>query len=152
MAQEPTTEERLLGAAAHLLLFMGLWVVGPLVLYFWHKERSTFVAFHAVQATLTALSTLVVASTLGIVYLVGIITTTLAFDRAGYRDYAGLAMLAFVLAVLVLAALPTLWGLYAAWKAFHGECWKIPILGRLARRLVPEPSDEQPSDEQPSAM
>jgi hypothetical protein len=50
-ALQPSTEERLLAAAAHLTLFMGFWIVGPLVLYFWQKERSRFVAFHAVQAT-----------------------------------------------------------------------------------------------------
>lgn len=141
-APAPSTEERLLGAASHLLLFMGFWVIGPMVLYFWQKERSQFVAFHAVQATLTAVLMLLVGSTIGIVFFVGAIATSVVIDQAGGRDFIGLGILLFMLVVMLLAALPTLWALYAAWKAYHGECWRIPIIGRLARRLVPEQATE----------
>jgi uncharacterized membrane protein len=40
--------------------------------------------------------------------------------------------------VVIVEVLPTLWAIYAAWKAYHGEAWRVPIVGRVAARLVPE--------------
>ena len=145
---EPGAEERLLAAAAHLSLFMGLWVIGPIAIYFWQKERSAFVAFHAMQATLTALLMVVVSSTIGIAYLVGVLATSVVIDQLGHEDAIGIGLLLLLLVVLVVAVLPTLWGLYAAWKAYHGVCWRIPLVGRVARRLVPSP--EEPAAQEPS--
>ncbi len=135
----PSSEERVLAAASHLLLFMGVWVIGPLVIYFWQKDRSRFVAFHAVQATLTALA-MIAVSMLGLVGYLVFVVAGVALGAAGAPVAAGIVMVAAVVAVMLLALLPSLLALWAAWRAYHGERYAIPIIGRVAGRLIEEHS------------
>src|SRR5580658_1749990 len=51
-ARMPAQEDRLLAAAAHLSLFTGLWLVGPIAIYVIKRKDSHFAAFHGLQAAI----------------------------------------------------------------------------------------------------
>ena len=47
-----TQEERLLAAAGYLGYFTGFWLVVPIVIYVFYRDKSRFVAHHALRAAL----------------------------------------------------------------------------------------------------
>src|ERR1700689_5847212 len=48
----PAQDDRLLAAVAHLSLFTGLWLVGPVAVYAIKRKESHFAAFHGLQAAI----------------------------------------------------------------------------------------------------
>lgn len=130
-AVEPQ-ENRLLAAVAHLACFAGFWFVGPIALYVLKRRESRFVAFHALQAVL-------VQALFGLVMTVGFVGFLVLFALVGSGKHDGLAAATFALplgglalGVLGLVAVHLL----AAFRAWRGEGWSIPLVGRIAMAIL----------------
>jgi uncharacterized membrane protein len=135
----PSSEDRIVAAVSYLSWFVGMYLIVPVAVFFWARERSRFVTYHAIQAAVLALLMAVAAG----VAAVGYFFVVMAGAMIGVAVGAELAFLlgaaAFVLLVLVLPAIATL---YSAWCAFHGDTWRIPLIGRIADRVLAA-SDER---------
>jgi uncharacterized Tic20 family protein len=145
----PSVQEKNLAALAHgsvLLTFLVAVVSGglgsvvtvlvPLFMWLWYRDRSPYVAFHALQATLfqvAGLATIFVASVvLGtFLALAWVVTGLLSLVLVGLV----LIPIAIILSVLVggiLLALPLVslgYGLLAAWEVYNGNPFYYRWLG-----------------------
>jgi uncharacterized Tic20 family protein len=111
-------DEKLWGMLAHLLALLGYVVVvgeyiAPLVIYLVYKDRSRFVAFHALLALAVSVALMLFSIvTLGCGILL-----------------AAPLMIALAIAVLVYAII-------AAIQANNGVWYELPIVGRWARNTL----------------
>jgi uncharacterized Tic20 family protein len=118
----PDSDERLWAMLAHLAGILGyLGGIGqyvvPLVIYLTYKERSTFVAFHALQSLYFQLGVLAA----GFAVLVIALVTCVG------------GLLALPLSIGALA-----YAIVAAIRANHGEWFEYWLVGPWARRQVIE--------------
>jgi uncharacterized Tic20 family protein len=118
-------DEKLWGMLAHLLTLLGYIVtlgqyIAPLVIYLVYKDRSQFVAFHALQALFFQLLALAVAIAL---VLFSIVTLGLG------------VLLAVPLAIALAIAVPV-YTIIAAIQANNGVWYELPIVGRWARNTL----------------
>jgi uncharacterized Tic20 family protein len=118
-------DEKLWGMLAHLLTLLGYVVVvgeyiAPLVIYLVYKDRSRFVAFHALQALFFQLLALAVGVAL---VLFSVVTLGCGILLA--------APLAIALAIAVLV-----YTIIAAIQANNGVWYELPIVGRWARNTL----------------
>jgi uncharacterized Tic20 family protein len=120
-----SADEKLWGMLAHLLTLLGYVVVvgeyiAPLVIYLVYKDRSQFVAFHALQALFFQLLALAVVIAL---VLFSIVTLGCGILLA--------APLTIALAIAVLV-----YTIIAAIQANNGVWYELPIVGRWARNTL----------------
>jgi len=118
-------DEKLWGMLAHLLTLLGYIVmlgqyIAPLVIYLVYKDRSQFVAFHALQAIFFQLLALAVSVAL---ILFSIVTLGLG------------VLLAVPLAIALAIAVPV-YTIIAAIQANNGVWYELPIVGRWARNTL----------------
>lgn len=116
-------EERLWAMLAHLLALLGyvVWVgayVAPLVVYLVYKDKSRFVAFHALQSLFFQLALLVV----------GAICVLLALTIV-------LACIA-VPAIALISIGALVYIIVAAIRAYNGELFEYWLVGKWARQIV----------------
>jgi uncharacterized Tic20 family protein len=114
-------DERLYACLTHIApiilsaLSMGIaCFIAPLVVYLVYKDKSKFVAFHALQALYFQLAVLVIA----------LLCIPLCFILIGFA-----LLIVLVLADLVLPILGCI-------GANNGELWEYPVVGAMARRTV----------------
>lgn len=113
MTERPETDQRIAAALAHALCLSGFWVVAPFIVWLVYRDRSDYVAFHAIQA--------------------------MSFQAVLFLVTAGLAALAFVTcglsAVLVpiTAVLGGLMALFMAFSALSGDDRGYPLLEDVGR-------------------
>jgi uncharacterized Tic20 family protein len=120
-----SADEKLWGMLAHLLTLLGYIVmlgqyIAPLVIYLVYKDRSQFVAFHALQALFFQLLALAVSVAL---ILFSVITLGLG------------VLLAVPLAIALAIAVPV-YTIIAAIQANNGVWYELPIVGRWARNTL----------------
>jgi uncharacterized Tic20 family protein len=120
-----SADEKLWGMLAHLLTLLGYVVVvgeyiAPLVIYLVYKDRSQFVAFHALQALFFQLLALAVTIAL---MLFSVVTLGCGILLAAPLE------IALAIAVLVYAII-------AAIQANNGVWYELPIVGRWARNTL----------------
>lgn len=123
----------MMAVASHLSFFVGFWLVGPIVFYVIKRRESRFVAFHAMQALVAH----VLSSVLGVF---GVVVFAVGVGVAGVAAQKQPAALVLV---LVMTAFFVLFGLgvaivngVAAYKAWLGETWSIPLAGTIARSIM----------------
>lgn len=110
---EITSEEKTWGMLSHLSFFIGGFIV-PLILYFVYKDKSRFIAFHALQALFFHLAIYVA------LFISGVLTIVLI----------GLLLLPAVYIVgLVYAIL-------GAIKANSGEWYELPLVSGWAKSTM----------------
>jgi uncharacterized Tic20 family protein len=149
-------EERLWAAIAHgsvwLTLLTGLLTVGlsvplsifiPLVIYFFFRQRSDFVAFHALQAfviqllgTVGALALLTVG---GAAWLAGMVIALLAvFVLVGaiLVPLWGVVGILLGLTVLVMPLAMILFGTIGAIETYHGRDYRYPFVAQWVDRQL----------------
>jgi uncharacterized Tic20 family protein len=149
-------EERLWAAIAHgsvwLTLLTGLLTVGlsvplsifiPLVIYFLFRQRSDFVAFHALQAfviqllgTVGALALLTVG---GAAWLAGMVIALLAvFVLVGaiLVPLWGVVGILLGLVVLVMPLAMILFGTIGAIETYHGRDYRYPFIAQWVDRQL----------------
>lgn len=122
MQSDHSTEERLWAMLAYLVSAS---VIGPLLVYFFLRPRSRFIAFHALQSVFIQLAVVAGVLVLG---TVGMFLVHTPLSCLGF-----LMLLATVLVVPVAGALFVVW---AAIRAGLGDWYEVPVLGTLARRQV----------------
>jgi uncharacterized Tic20 family protein len=123
-----SADEKLWGMMAHLLTLLGYIVtlgtlgqyIAPLVIYLVYKDRSQFVAFHALQALFFQLLALAVGIALVLFSIVTLGCGILLAVPLG---------IALAIAVLVYAII-------AAIQANNGIWYELPIVGRWARNTL----------------
>ncbi len=112
--QDPrvVSDERTWAAISHGLSFVEGGIIGPLVVYLIKKDKSPFVAFHALQSLY-----------FGLVFLV-------------------LVMLTFItiLGPIAVGILYWVFEILATVKSMNGEWYKLPIVGEWALRTHPMPA------------
>jgi hypothetical protein len=113
-----------------------LGLVAPLVLYLSYRERSGFVAFHALQALVYQGASILIYLTLVVVLALAV---TVAWTISGLLSAVvigfllmPLALLITMLMVVMLLGAPLAWvgyGLYAAYKVYQGSDFRYWLLG-----------------------
>jgi len=129
----PNQDDRMMAAVSHLSFFVGFWLVGPIAFYVIKRKESRFVAFHAMQALVAHVLSMV----LMVVGFVGIAVSMGIAGIAAQREPAAL-VLALVM-VLVFGAMGlglAVVNAVAAYKAWVGEMWSIPLAGRIAHGII----------------
>lgn len=109
----PDDDARLFGAAAHAVSFVEGGLIGPLAVYLLKKDESEFVAFHALQSLY-----------FGLAFLFLTIVT------------CGFGALIFVWPYMIYEAIASL-------RAFDGEWYELPFVGKRARAKHPGPLAER---------
>ena len=120
-----SADEKLWGMLAHLLTLLGYVVVvgeyiAPLVIYLVYKDRSRFVAFHALQALFFQLLALAVSVALMLFFIVTL----------------GLGLLLAAPLEIALAIAVLVYTIIAAIQANNGVWYELPIVGRWARNTL----------------
>jgi len=118
-----TDEERLWAMLAHLLALLGYvtWLgayIAPLVIYLVYKDKSHFVAFHALQSLFFQLALLVVAAICALLAIT-IVLACIAIPLA-------IVMSVGALAYIIVAAI----------RAYNGELFEYWLIGKWARQIV----------------
>ncbi|MFA4028390.1 MAG: hypothetical protein GDYSWBUE_000270 [Candidatus Fervidibacterota bacterium] len=118
-----TDEERLWAMLGHLLALLGYvaWIgayIAPLVIYLVYKDKSQFVAFHALQSLFFQLSLLVV----GVVCALLILTIVFACVAIPLLILVSVGALVYIIV--------------AAIKAYNGELFEYWLVGKWARQIV----------------
>jgi uncharacterized membrane protein len=133
---EPSTrDDRLLAGLAHLAFLGGFWLVAPVAIYAWKRKESPFVAFHALQAAFLALA----AIPLTIVTWVMLAALTIGGAMLSGERGAGVLAFGWLFALVLPGLCVALVALVAGLRALRGERWSIPILGRIAQRVLEAP-------------
>jgi len=98
-----------------------------LILLFIEKDNK-FVKFHAIQALLwgVAMTVVIIAGSI----ILGIVSAILG------KIIGALAGLLFSLGMLGLCLISIVGLIYAAYKAYQGEAFKLPIVGNLAANFT----------------
>jgi uncharacterized protein len=144
---DATENERLWAGIAHasvlLALLLGIPSGGlatlvtlfvPLMIYFYFREKSEFVAYHAMQAF--ALQVLGTVGWFAIlvtgVLAAGLLMVLLAVTIVGLIvvPFVALAMILFVVASFALPIGMVVFGLIAAWESYQGHWYSVPYIGR----------------------
>lgn len=116
-----TADERLWAMLAHLSALLGYVVllgqyIAPLVIYLVYRERSRFVAFHALQALYFQLALLIL----------WVIVFILTFITCGLGAIFALVPIVLNLVFVLIAAI----------RAYNGEWYELPLVGAMARGSV----------------
>ena len=114
-AAEPSQDDRVLAAVAHGATFVEGGLIGPLIIYVLKKDESDFIAFHALQSL-----------------------------------YFGLAFLAATLLTCGFGAIILVWPylifeVIATIRAYEGQWYELPLVGKYARETHPGPMGPPPA-------
>jgi uncharacterized membrane protein len=130
--EKPNDIDRLLGAVSHFAILGGGWLIVPAGIYVWKRESSRFVAFHALQAAMLAIAVIPLwIFSVMICVAIGLASVALHISGLAFLD-TGLIALSIVFCGVV-TLLMSVWG---GVQALRGQTWSMPILGRLARRVL----------------
>ena len=113
-----------------------IWIVG--VIFYFIEKENRFVRFHAMQSIIFGIANTVI---MGVLVVVAIILT-FAFGVGGAVVGGALGTLVGLLVWVVwllfwVVALALMIGLiFAAIKAYQGQMFKLPIIGKFAEQIV----------------
>ena len=136
----PSKEEMIVGAATYLMVFVGMWFWGPLLVYIVARRSRPWVAWHALQALILHVSFalwIIGAFTLKVLFLVavGIFVTKV---RGGWGDAAEVfGVVVYVIATVLPFALTA----RGTWLAARGRIFQVPLFGRIAHRYTDMPAE-----------
>ena len=122
----PDSNDRLLAGVAHASSLLGLWLIGPLVIYCVQREKSRFVAHHAMRAMVLQFAFMV----MGIISLLGV--TVLQSVAFASRTTLLIGAALFGCAIL-MPSIYVLLTVLAMVRAFRGQ---------IARRALFAPTTE----------
>ena len=131
----------ILGMAGGVGAPVGLAV--PLVMYFGYREKSRFVAFHALQSFVYQITGVLIYAVTAAVMGIGV---TMVWNISGWLAgvLVGLLLMPFallltMLMVLLLLGAPLAWlgyGLYAAYQVYQGRDFRYWLIGERLEREV----------------
>jgi len=133
-----TSDEKLLAMLSHFSVFFG-GILLPIILYFIQKDKSKFVAFHALQSIFFHLMYAVVIGILVFVFIIiGVITGMLT----GLSHHSGSPIgFIFGMGIFYLGLFGSIfaaigYGIYMGIKAYNGENKKYFLVGDWAWKKV----------------
>lgn len=131
MENYSATGKSAIGLDANLAAALG-YIIGILgLINFLIEKENKFVKFHGIQSVLYSVGIGAVFTVLWIVLIIfGVILSAIS-------DVLGLLMW-LINTVLFLALLLAIFGglIYAAYKAYQGQMFKLPIVGNIAEKIV----------------
>jgi uncharacterized Tic20 family protein len=137
----PTQDEQTMALLAHILQLFTWWI-GPLVIYIARRE-SKFVAFHAMQALLWQIIHSVLFIAAFIAWFAAVLLVLIPHAPHASHTPASQPPIAFFvgfgffwLAIMIVAILNIVIGIYFGIKASRGEWASYPLIGRWARSIV----------------
>ncbi len=138
--QTPTSDERLLAMFSHFSIFLG-GIILPIILYFVQKDKSKFVAFHALQSIFFHLLYLIVIVILVLFLLLVLLATGIlgaAFSKSSGEPGAGffIGLAIFYIGLFGSILLAIAYGIYMGIKAYNGEMKKYIVVGNWAYKKV----------------
>jgi uncharacterized membrane protein len=139
-------EERTVAACSYLTWIAGFWLIGPVAVYLLYREKSRYVAFHAVQAIVVSAGLSILMPVLWVGGMLAVFLLPFALGKSAVPGVMLTGMWAVFAIVLIV---PMLWMLLGAWRAFHGERWRVPLAWRVARRFT---KDDGLAPHQPSPL
>jgi uncharacterized membrane protein len=113
-----------------------IWIVG--LIFFFLEKENRFVRFHAMQSILFGVANSIIMIVLAIIATI----LTVAFGIGGAMVGGGVGTLVSLLIWLIwllfwLLAMVMFVGLiFAAVKAYQGQKFKLPIIGKMAENIV----------------
>jgi uncharacterized Tic20 family protein len=131
-AAMPSQDDRTLAAVAHLSFLAGFWLVAPIAIYVVKRKESRFVGLYALQAAFVQL-----LAGVGTGFFVAVCFVLMAaIGISGRQELAAIAGLVPIFGVLSGGAGLLAVHLYAAFRAWQGKDFNIPIAGHLARAIM----------------
>lgn len=132
-------EDRMLAAAAYVSYFLGFWIVAPAAIYVLRREKSRFVAHHAIRAIIVqGLLVPVVALGFLLSFFAALLVASVSAPRAGEPSGAVVAL--FALSVwggwLIPFMIHLATTIFMAIAAFQGRIQTRSLLGRLTERIL----------------
>jgi uncharacterized Tic20 family protein len=128
-------DDRMLAGCCHASMFVGFPVIGPLMVYAFKKDSSRFVAFHALQAAITHVSIvplMIAGYVFGLAVTLGVgaaLGENSLFFPFGIMGTWGIGFCFPWLLVMGIS-------LYAAFRAFSGHAYRIPIVAGIVDRIL----------------
>lgn len=135
-----TSDEKLLAMFSHFSIFLG-GILLPVILYFVQKDKSKFVAFHALQSIFFHLFYAAIIFVL-VIFLVLVLLVTgvlgASFSKSGSAPGVGFffGMGIFYIGLFGSILLAIAYGIYMGIKAYNGEMKKYILVGDWAYRKV----------------
>lgn len=146
----PSQDERIVAALANVTIVLPFWgAIGAIVIWATQKEKSRYVAFHALQATVYHIVMILASFLAGICYMCSIFAfpLTLPFSvstsDSTTGDVSPLFFLPMLIPFTVIGLAGLLWlgfvvyGLVGAANSLQGKDFRYLVIGkRLERYLV----------------
>ena len=130
---EPTSDEKLLAGLSHLSI-IAFSIIAPFIIWLIQRQKSQYVAFHALQSLFYHLATTVVSVVLACAFIFVFFGVA-----AGGSAIEGIALF-FIIASFALIALvaiaSTTYGIVGAVMAFQGKPFRYILAGRWAARAT----------------
>jgi len=138
--EEITSDNKLLAMFSHFSIFLG-GIILPIILYFVQKDKSKFVAFHALQSIFFHLLYLaiiiILCIFLGMVLIITGVFGSMFTHHSGHLGPGFIfGMVIFYIGVFGSVMLAIAYGIYMGIKAYNGEMKKYIIVGDWAYRKV----------------
>jgi uncharacterized membrane protein len=131
MENYSATGKSAIGLDANLAAALG-YPIGILgLINFLIEKENKFVKFHGIQSVLYSVAISVVFTVVWLVLMI------LAFALAAVSDVLGALMGVIMTLLFLVFFLAIIGGLfYAAYKAYQGQMFKLPIVGSFAEKIV----------------
>ena len=131
MENYSATGKSAIGLDANLAAALG-YIIGILGLVnFLIEKENKFVKFHGIQSVLYSVG---IGAVFTVIWIVLIVLTII---MAAISEVLG-ALMGIVMTLLFLAFFVAMFGglIYAAYKAYQGQLFKLPIVGNFAAKIV----------------
>jgi uncharacterized membrane protein len=131
MENYSATGKSAIGLDANLAAAIG-YPIGILgLINFLIEKENKFVKFHGIQSVLYSVAISVVFTVVWLVLMI------LTFALAAVSEVLG-ALMGVIMTLLFLAFFLAIIGglIYAAYKAYQGQIFKLPIVGNIAAKIV----------------
>lgn len=131
MENYSATGKSAIGLDANVAAALG-YIIGILgLINFLIEKENKFVRFHGIQSVLFSVG---IGAVFTVIWIVLII---LAFILAAISEVLA-AMMGLIMTLLFLAFFVAIFGglIFAAYKAYQGQIFKLPIVGNIAEKIV----------------
>jgi uncharacterized membrane protein len=135
-ATKPNDVDRILAAVSHFAILGGFWLIVPAAIYVWKRQTSRFVAFHALQAAILAVAVIPLwIFSVMVCVAIGVASAALHLPGLAFFDTALVAI-----SIVFCGVVTLMMAVYGGIQALRGRGWSMPLIGRLARRVVEAPT------------
>jgi uncharacterized Tic20 family protein len=131
-------EEKLLALFSHLSLFFG-GVLIPLIFWITNKDKSRFVAFHALQSLWFHVAYVVIIIAVSFILVFGGVGISLFSAGSGSKEmpvFMIIALVAFYAFLFLIILGGIGYSVYMAIKSYQGNYNRYPVIGKMVYNKV----------------